>query len=58
MASVICFFVICYDSNAMTFSNYFSNFLIVCVVFLCVDFGVQLVQETPRSLSQLWLSIR
>jgi predicted membrane-bound spermidine synthase len=41
MASVICFFVICYDSNAMTFSNYFSNFLIVSVVFLCLDFGVQ-----------------
>ena len=61
MASVICFFVICYDSNAnyaMTFSNYFSNFSIVCVVFLCLDFGVQLVQETPRSLSQRWLSIQ
>jgi hypothetical protein len=23
----------------MTFSNYFRNFLIVCVVFLCLDFG-------------------
>jgi hypothetical protein len=51
MASVVCFFVICYDSNAMTFSNYFSNFVIICVDFLCLDFGVQLVQETPRAFS-------
>ncbi len=51
MASVVCFFEICYGSNAMTFSNYFSNFVIVCVDFLCLNFGVQLVRETARSLS-------
>jgi hypothetical protein len=51
MALVVCFFEICFGSNAMAFSNYFSNFVIVCVDFLCLDFGVQLVQETPRSLS-------
>ncbi len=41
----------------MTLSNYFSKFVNICVDFLCLDFGVQMVQETPRSLSQQWLSI-
>ncbi len=40
----------------MTFSDDLSN--IVCVDFLCLDFGVQMVREIPRSMSQQWVSIQ
>ena len=48
MALVVCFFVVCYDSNAMTFSNYFSNFVIVCVDFLCLDFRCAVGSRNPK----------
>jgi hypothetical protein len=46
--SFVSFFVICYDSNAMPFSNYFSNVVTICVDFLCLDFDVQLLQKKPK----------
>jgi len=46
--SFVSFFVICYDSNAMPFSNYFSNVVTICVDFLCLDFDVQLLQKNPK----------
>ncbi len=46
--SFVSFFVICYDSNAMPFSNYFSNVVTICVDFLRLDFDVQLLQKNPK----------
>jgi hypothetical protein len=48
MASVVCFFVIFYDINAMTFSNHFSIFVIVCVDFLCLDFLCAVGSRNPK----------
>ena len=39
-------------------SDYSSNIVNVCVDFLCLDFGVQMVRGMSRAMSQQWVSIR